>query len=164
MAEAPATTTSATPSPSTTTIAVGPGDNLGHGDASGQGNDNGPLIDEPTATTTPSTTAQVTTTVALGVPEAPQTLRMTCSAQPAPVSVRCTWNLLNPGESPRLLRGVRGSAVTQSKVAIPASDSRTFEDLTVDIGMTYTYQLQSVRSDGSVSTVSPLTTVACCET
>jgi hypothetical protein len=49
-------------------------------------------------------------------------------------------------------------------VFVGVSGSNHLDDITVDVGMAYTYQLQSVRADGSVSAVSPLTTVACCET
>jgi hypothetical protein len=167
--------TSTGPEPSLPTTAALPPDtpavvDLGGGDSSGEGNDNGPLTTEPVATTispTPTTANVSATTVTVltsAVPDAPQTLRLTCAAQPAPVAVRCSWNGLASNESARLLRGIRGSAVIQAKVFTRAAGSTNLEDITVDVGIAYTYQLQSVRADGSVSAVSPLTTVDCCGT
>jgi hypothetical protein len=157
-------TTTASSTATTTTI------ELAGGDLAGEGNNNDPTIDpasgEPTVgvpTVTTRVTTAPTTAVTTATPiDAPETVGLTCTAQPAPVAVHCEWKGLPAGTEPRLLRGTNGSAAGE-RIATPRG-ADALDDDTVQPGTNYAYRMYAVRADGNVVAVSPLVTVSCCGT
>jgi hypothetical protein len=160
----PATSGAAATPTSTSAVSIATTLGLATGDVSGEGND--PESTDTTVGNSPSTTrstaAPTTAVTSNGPLEAPETISLTCTAQPAPVAVHCEWKGLPAGTESRLLRGTNGSAAGEPIATQRGADA--IDDETVQPGTNYAYRMYAVRADGNVVSVSPLVTVPCCGT
>jgi hypothetical protein len=122
----------------TTTIADGPGNG-------------GTEVHEPTPTTAPSHD---------GDNNNPESLSIHCERANEPARIVCTWSASALPDHARyvLLRTGDGSA----RVVFSTEAQLHFTDYDVKPGVTYTYRVDSLRADESVSSHSAAFSLACC--
>jgi hypothetical protein len=114
------------------------------GDANG-----GTPVSEPTPTTSPRTDANN-----------PESLSIHCERANEPARIVCVWSAATSADHVRyvLLRTGDGSG----RVVFSTEAQLHFTDTEVKPGVTYTYRVDSLRADDSVSEHSPAFTLECC--
>lgn len=113
--------------------------------------------------TTPTTDPQTTPTTEHhgdGDNNNPESLEIHCERAADPASISCSWSASTLGDHARyvLLRTGDGSA----RVVFSTEAMLHFTDTEVTPGVTYSYRVDSLRADDSVSSHSGLATVECC--
>jgi hypothetical protein len=90
----------------------------------------------------------------------PESLSIHCERATEPARIVCTWSASTLADHARyvLLRTGDGS----SRVVFSTEAQLHFTDTGVKAGVTYTYRVDSLRADESVSSHSPAVTVECC--
>ncbi|HEV7523482.1 MAG TPA: hypothetical protein VGP92_00865 [Acidimicrobiia bacterium] len=90
----------------------------------------------------------------------PQSLTLHCERSADPVRISCAWSAATNPDHARyvLLRTGDG----HGRVLLQSEDALSFTDTSVTPGVTYTYLVDSLRADGSVSSHSNRPVVECC--
>jgi hypothetical protein len=113
--------------------------------------DGGTQVHEPTPTTAPHSD---------GDSNNPESLSIHCERATEPKRIVCSWSASTLADHARyvLLRTGDGSG----RVVFSTEAQLHFTDTEVTAGVTYTYRVDSLRADNSVSSHSPAFTVECC--
>jgi hypothetical protein len=92
----------------------------------------------------------------------PESIALTCVSKTEPNRVICEWSASSNPDHRRYALLRTSSDSDQGRVVFQTESMLRYEDHDVVAGVTYTYRIVSLRSDGSVESHSNGQTMACC--